>query len=45
MQLLAGVVGGRALAARQSRLWRAGENKTTAGEIFKDKKADCLEAK
>jgi hypothetical protein len=38
MQLLAGVVGGRALAARQSRPWHARENKTTAGEIFKDKR-------
>jgi hypothetical protein len=39
MQLLAGVAGGRALAARQSRPWCAGEKKTDAGKTFKEKKS------
>ena len=45
MQPLAGVAGGRALAASQSRPWRAGEKKTNAGELFKEKMDDCLGAK
>jgi hypothetical protein len=38
MQPLTGVAGGRSLAASQSRPWRAGEKKTDADEIFKEKK-------
>jgi hypothetical protein len=45
MQPLAGVAGGWVLAASQSRTWRTGENKTAAGEIFKEKKVDCSGAK
>jgi hypothetical protein len=35
---LAGVAGGRALAASLMRPWRVGEKKTYAGELFKEKK-------
>jgi hypothetical protein len=45
MKPLAGVAGGQALAARRSRPWRVGEKKTDAGELFKEKMADCLGAK
>jgi hypothetical protein len=45
MQPLVGVAGGQALAASQSRPWRAGEKKIDAGELFKEKMADCLGAK
>jgi hypothetical protein len=45
MQPFAGVAGGRALAASQSRPWRAREKKTDVGELFKEKIDDCLGAK
>jgi hypothetical protein len=38
MQPLAGVAGGRSLAASESRPWRVGEKKIDAGELFKEKK-------
>jgi hypothetical protein len=42
---IGGVAGGRALAASLSRPWRAGEKKTDAGKLFREKKVDCLRAK